>query len=231
MQIRLSGTINFILFLSLLGCVSPDSRQAVGSEHSSGALETGAVSNAAVQSSPGTELVRNSDPAIISLYSDVSFEKCEKIDETKVGGVPYSITAKCSGVAGYSLELLEVDARQSVNILFPSGKKHELNFQKVVSPAFSSTGDTAEWRVVTEKGRQRPIAMIIRLLVDKSVEDPDKGTDVSYLTVSKITDSSACVTDVVDPGPDQNVKARQLADTSATRPCRGEYPWLPKGDS
>jgi hypothetical protein len=135
-----------------------------------------------------------------------------------------------SGVAAYELELLEVDSRQSINVVFPNGEKHELKFLKVVSPAFSNVGAKAEWRVTKNNARVEPIALIVRLNVDKSVEDPEKGTFASYLTVSKITGTLACVTDVVKPAPNQNILARQLADSSRDRPCLPEYPWLPKGD-
>jgi hypothetical protein len=32
---------------------------------------------------------------LTSIYSDLGFEECEKIDETKIDGVPYTILAKC----------------------------------------------------------------------------------------------------------------------------------------
>jgi hypothetical protein len=104
----------------------------------------------------GFEFVPDPSPGyddLTSIYSDLGFEKCETIDETKVDGVPYSILAKCPGVAGYALELLEVDSRQTINVVFPDGEKHELKFLKVVSPAFSNVGAKAEWRVAKDSGR------------------------------------------------------------------------------
>ncbi len=158
---------------------------------------------------------------IESMYTDISFDKCKKIEEELIDGVPYSSVYLCEGVGGYKLELPDVDLRQTVNIVYPDGKKHELRFGRVVSSSFSETGKKAEWRVVKENGKIRPVALIVRFIVsvaDARPEDPPP--DLSFLTVSKITVDLACVTDAVGPGKDQNVKARQLADSSASRPCR-----------
>ena len=159
---------------------------------------------------------------IESIYTDIGLDKCRTIEEKKD---LLTIVAECKGVAGYKLELLDIDDRQTVNVIFPDGRKHQLNFHKVVSPAFSNTGDKAEWRVVREEDRIKPVALIVRFVIDGSLADPVNGTDISYLTVSKITKDAACVTDFVKPEKNQNEKARRLADASADKPCLKEYPW------
>jgi len=164
----------------------------------------------------------NPGDKIESIYTDIGLDKCREIKEEKDLLVT---AAECKGVAGYKLELFDIDDRQTVNIIFPDGEKHQLNFHKVVSPAFSNTGDKAEWRVVREKDQIKPIALIVRFIIDGSLADPENGTDISYLTVSKITKDTACVTDFVKPIENQNVKARELADSSTGKPCLKEYPW------
>ncbi len=166
---------------------------------------------------------------IESIYTDIGADKCKTIEETKVGGAPYSILTQCDGVAGYKLEISEVDARQTVNIIYPDGKKHELGFHKVVSPAFSNTGEKAEWRVIKKDGKTIPIALIVRFIFDGSLADPENGKDVSTLTVSKISNDKACVTDFVKPMKYQNAKAIELADSSSGKPCLKEYPWQSEG--
>ncbi len=164
---------------------------------------------------------------IESIYTDLTAEKCKNIESDDTGS-GYS-RDECPGVGGYKLQVIESDIRQTINIIIRDGKKHELNFQKVVSPSFSYTGKKAEWRVVRENGQIKPIALIVRY--NFTVNPAISSEEASYLTVTKVTENLACATDVVKSVKNQNVKARQLADVSANKPCLKEYPWLPKGGS
>ena len=74
-------------------------------------------------------------------------------------------------------------------------------------------GEKAEWRVVRKYGKLRPVALIVRYIYGL---DPDK---FSHLVVSKITNDSACETGIVKEVKDQNVRARELADSSMNKPC------------
>jgi hypothetical protein len=75
--------------------------------------------------------------------------------------------------------------------------------------AFSSTGDTVEWRGDTPGGTFAPRALIVRQTV---MEDPDPEVpEVSYLVVARLA-PEPCVVARVRPGPDQNDRARQAAD-------------------
>lgn len=65
-------------------------------------------------------------------------------------------------------------------------------------------------------------------MADVNPEKPPP--DRSYLTVSKITEDSACVTDAVKPVKNQNSEARKLADTAAGRPCLKIESWRQEGD-
>ena len=66
------------------------------------------------------------------------------------------------------------------------------------------------------KGKN-PVALIVRLNVS---DQGDEKPPTSYLVVSKIGATTACVTDVVKPGKDQNSLAQGLADKSSTKPCK-----------
>jgi hypothetical protein len=151
---------------------------------------------------------------IKSVYTDLDANKCKTINSSDEGGWSEQ---ECPGFAGYKLEVVEGDIRQTINVISPSKKKSELNLWSVVSSAFSSVGKKAEWRVQTVDGKQIPIALIVRFNASETPEKPEKLT--SYLTVTKITANSTCVTDIVKPIKNANVKARQLADTSADKPC------------
>lgn len=152
---------------------------------------------------------------ISSIYTDLSEGKCKTIESTAEEAGSY--VGECAGVGGYKLEVLEGDLRQSINVVAPNGKKHELNLWSNVSPAFSSLGEKAEWRVTGEGEKAKPTALIVRYNAADKPEKPEG--DTSYLVVTKINGDSVCVTDVVKPSKDANVEARRLADTSADKPC------------
>lgn len=152
---------------------------------------------------------------IESIYTDLSDTKCKTLEFNENEGGDYR--GECPGVGGFKLELLEGDLRQTINIVQKAkGTIWELNFWSIKG-GFSAVGDKAEWRVIKKGKTVKPIALIVRFNVSKNMEDSTKNT--SYLLVTKIENDSACVTDVVSPSKDQNVKARQLADKSAGKPC------------
>ncbi len=147
---------------------------------------------------------------IKSVYTSLSDKACKTIESNPDDGGSY--LGECPGVAKYKLQLLEGDLRQSVNVISAKGKKSELNIWHTFG-GFSSVGQKAEWRIKNGV----PIALIIRFNVSENPEDSTKIT--SYLIVSKITKTAACITDVVPPGKTQNAKARRLADASSAKPC------------
>ena len=152
-----------------------------------------------------------SDAQIKSQYTRVSEKACKTLRTDPDEGAEYE--GECPGVGGYKLRLLEGDLRQSLDVLTPAKKTHQLAFWNI-SSAFSHIGDRVEWRV---KGKT-PIALIARFNASEDPEKPDKHT--SYLVVSKITKNEICVTDVIKPSQTQNEEARKAADSSASRPCR-----------
>ena len=151
-----------------------------------------------------------------SLYTNLGVKDCKTTAQTDDEGGSYR--GQCPGVGGYKLELLEGDLRQSITVLAPNKKKYELDLWSVVSGGFSSIGAKAEWRVTRAGKTITPNALIVRYNAAENPGDSTKTT--SYLVIVKITKTSACVTDVVQPAADQNVKARQLADASAGKACK-----------
>lgn len=152
--------------------------------------------------------------SIVSMYTDLSPAKCKTTEVVKETG---SSVQKCAGVAGYSLLVLDDDERQSVTVVTPDGKQHGLDYWSVITGAFSSLGDKAEWRMVNKGGKMVPIALIVRVYASENPESPNQRT--SYLAVAKITSEKICVTAKIKAGPNANVEARRAADTSAGKPC------------
>ncbi|MEZ5306705.1 MAG: hypothetical protein R2684_06105 [Pyrinomonadaceae bacterium] len=154
-------------------------------------------------------------PLIISVYTDLTEDKCTDVEVNEDEG--WSVQS-CKGFGEYKLEVSEGDLRQSIDVIAPDGRRHKLNLPTVVSAGFSTIGDKAEWVLRKSDKGQTPIALIVRYNANEDPENPDQVT--SYLTVSKITNEGACVTDVVGPIKNANEKARQLAQGAAAKPCK-----------
>jgi hypothetical protein len=146
-----------------------------------------------------------------SVYTDLTGKKCKTLQSNPNEGG--SFLGECPGVAGYKLQVLEGDLRQSINVIGPKRKKTELNLWNI-SGGFSSLGPTAEWRM----NGKTPVALIVRFIVSENPEDSSKTT--SYLVVVKITKAAICVTDALKPTRSHNFEARRAADKAATRSCR-----------
>lgn len=161
-------------------------------------------------------------PAILAMASPVAVGQMTSLytgltdKDCKASSVPVEdgYSGVCPGVAGYTLELLEGDLRQTVNVISPDKKKHELELWSNVSSGFSSLGAKAEWRM---KGKV-PVALIMRFNASENPEDASKVT--SYLVVVKISKNDVCIVDILKPSKTQNVDARKLADTPSKRVCQ-----------
>jgi hypothetical protein len=150
---------------------------------------------------------------ITSVYSSLS--GCRKVASDVV-----SSTHLCGGVGGYKLQREYGDDRESITVISPNGKKHQLEFWSVISSAFSHVGEKAEWRVTRNQGKVVPIALIVRFTASESSGDTSKPTSlISYLAVAKITPQKICVTDKIAPSSTANEQARSAADVSANKPC------------
>ena len=188
---------------------------ATGKSENDGSLDDRPKVNSNSKTIPAKIPDKSKTDMIESIYTDLAADKCKTVELNE--DEAWSVQL-CKGVAGYKLEVAEGDIRQTINVIYPNGKKHELKLWNVVSPAFSSVGKKAEWRVKKKNGKIMPIALIVRYNASENAKNPEETT--SYLTVTKITKDKACVTDVVNPIKNANVKARKLADVSADKPCK-----------
>ena len=153
-----------------------------------------------------------------STYTSLDPKHCTKVKTAEAG----DYEGRCRGVGGYSLLVVEGDLRQNITVITPQAAKHSLELWQVVSPAFSSLGPKAEWRVTRKNGKLVPYALIVRFNASEDAEHPDKIT--SYLAVAKITSSSICVTDKIPPGAKANDQARLAADNAASKACLKTQP-------
>jgi hypothetical protein len=133
-----------------------------------------------------------------------------------------STVSSCPGVAGYALQVLDDDSRQSVTIITPDKREFPLNYWHVVTPYFSQLGDKAEWRVIQKDGKPEPIAIIVRVNAQEQKDIDAQVINRSYLAVAKITPPEICVTDRIPPGAAANQEARMAADNAAKKACLRE---------
>lgn len=153
---------------------------------------------------------------IDSIYTSLDTKDCKTLESSEDEAGWYE--GRCAGTAGYQLDLMEGDIRQTLTVIDPTGKEFPLELWSTVSGGFSALGKKAEWRVKTSGSKIVPYALIVRYNVNEDSEQPEKTT--SYLVVSKITAKEICVTDVVKPFRNANEKARVLADKAADRACK-----------
>jgi hypothetical protein len=150
-----------------------------------------------------------------SIYTRLSGNECRQLQQDPETGAAKD---ECRGVDGLRLILLNDDNRASVTVITPENKVFPLQYWDVVTHSFSNLGAKAEWRVVREGSKTRPIALIVRVeFMDQSnVAAPRKK---SVLSVAKITPESICVVQNVTNDADANARARVAADNAADKPC------------
>ena len=145
-----------------------------------------------------------------SVYTDLAGDKCKTTDVDN--GMPGNYSGNCAGIGGYDLEVYLDDERNSIGVVLPSKETVGLDFWNYFGN-FSALGEKAEWRM---KGK-KAVALIVRLNVS---DQGDEKPPTSYLIVSKISSTTACVTDIVKPSKNQNAQAQRLADKASTKPCK-----------
>jgi hypothetical protein len=145
-----------------------------------------------------------------SVYTDLAADKCKTTAVDK--GMPGNYSGKCAGAGGFDVEVYLDDERNSIGVVLPSKKTIGLDFWNYFGH-FSALGEKAEWRMNGKKA----VALIVRLNVS---DNGDEKPPTSYLVVSKISPTDACVTDIVKPGKNQNAQAQRLADKASTKPCK-----------
>lgn len=148
-----------------------------------------------------------------SVYTSIAPEACTivKVDLESAGS-----EQDCPGVGGYGLRVLDSDARMSVTVRAPGGGEHPLNLWSIVTSAFSSLGDSVEWRVRGAEGRVVPVALVVEVLANEEPERPEAQT--LYRAVARVGPDGSCVTDRLgsDVPRDEVLRA---ADAAPDRPC------------
>lgn len=196
--------IDYRLMLTLaLAACSPgaEDRTELQVEGNAAAAESGSPQSATPPANRPPTVKR------LSAFTKLDDASCKLVEENKEEG-PYWLR-RCKGLAGWYLDWSESDLRQGLDVIAPNGRTTELELSsRVANGAFNHLGSTIEWR-----GREnaKPEAMIVRMSVASGAE-PEKP-DVSKLAVIRLV-GTPCLVAIVEPGPGQNQKAREVADGS-----------------
>lgn len=157
----------------------------------------------------------NSAAAADSKYTELSDKLCKRVEPEPDSGAIYE--ADCPGIGGYKVLYSESDHSQVLSLIDPQGKETILPFRAVLNTAADFIlGEKIEWRRDSKDANAKPQAMIVRLT--KFTDPVDRNKTESFLAVVRLIGGEPCVTDLVAASADQNVKARELADTKG-RPC------------
>jgi hypothetical protein len=129
---------------------------------------------------------------------------------------------QCRGTGGYSLLVEDSDLRVTVTVLSPDRRRYPLNYTRVVTPAMTTLGDRAEWRVERQGRRRAPVALIVPVVAYEELDFPHRVR--SYLAVAKLRGDTICVTETVPSSTEAAEVARHVADSSAARECLRSFP-------
>jgi len=178
----------------------------VGVEEANVAVSDNSVEPAqSASESQSSNAVTPASPARTSTFTELDMAKCRLLEEEKEEG-PYWLR-RCPGHAGWQLDWSESDLRQGLSLIAPSRKETELRLSDLVAKgAFNSIAKTIEWRGANAAN---PEALIFRMNVASGAEP--QRPDISRLGVVRLA-GKPCLVGIVEPGPGQNEKARNIAD-------------------
>ena len=160
--------------------------------------------------SPTPTPAASAAPAPGRIFTYTGLEHCPVL-ESNPDEAGYSLS-ECQGEGGYKLQITESDLRQTVTVIAPGGVKTELDLGSVTGGGFSHLGPKAEWRGALKGGAFAPDALILRHAV---VTDPEGERSVSYLVAVRLA-PVPCPIARIEPGPEQNERARAAADAGGT---------------
>ena len=145
-----------------------------------------------------------------SSYTSIAQKDCRTLESDNLGSIE-----ECESFADMKVTVIEGDIKQGIT-LTRDNQRYELNFRNAISYSFISLGLELEWRYKRNEF-ENPLALIVRLEVNKDPEDLDKV--ISYSVVSKITDKEICIVGKVKGEKNQNKIAREMAEKSNKMSC------------
>ena len=148
-----------------------------------------------------------------SVDTSLASGKCRIVETADRGG--YTLRS-CPGVDGYKLLVEDFDSRMTITVVDPDNEEYPLLFGQYVTGHFSELGKKVEWRIAKVKGKEVPVALIVRVYSHGTGIPPNI---TPYLAVSKIAPPEICVTDRIGPGPNQSERAREAADDAMNSKC------------
>lgn len=170
---------------------------------------------------PGSSPVVEASAAADTLRSVVTPLAAARCTTTRVDAETGGSTQECPGVGGYTVLVLDDDARMSITLRTPDGAEHPLELWGTITSAFSSLGDSLEWRVRGAGKGAAPSALVVEVRANESPEDPERVT--VYRAVARVGPGGSCVTDRLGAAATRDEVLR-AADAAPGRPCLATAP-------
>ena len=157
-----------------------------------------------------------------SVSTNLDPASCQQaIDKSHPDEITY---LSCPGVGGYTLNVRKVGAgRLSIEVVDAASRQFPLHYDSVVTRAMSSLEGKAQWRVVTQNGKPKPIALIVAVDAREDEHHPTKVTH-TFISITKITAAEICVTDRIVKGDKSEAEIHALADSASSRRCAPRLP-------
>lgn len=131
-----------------------------------------------------------------------------------VGGETGSSTRVCPGVGGYTVLVLDEEARMAMTLRAPDGTEHPLELWRTVTSSNSWFGDSVEWRVRGAGEDAVPSALVVEVRAH-SLEEAERVA--VYHAVVKVGPGGNCVTHSLDGATREQVLL--AANTAPGAPC------------
>jgi hypothetical protein len=202
--LRHLGILAIAAPLAACGPSAPES--AAGEAAPAADASSPADASAAVETPAAADTLR-------SVVTSIGEGRCTTLEvHPETGGS----TQECPGIAGYKVLVLDDDARMSITLRSADGAEHPLDLWGTVTSAFSSLGDSLEWRVRGPGEGAAPTALVVEVRANESPEDPERVT--VYRAVAKVGPDGSCVTDKL-AGAATRDEVLRAADAAPGRPC------------
>ena len=201
----MNKTALLLLGLGLPGCSGDVPRQTADPSEVSENIVSGTLRGSADNGEAPAGSVQ------VSRFTTTGLDRCKMIEKDEEQGPFYR--HRCPGLGGYNYEIVEHDLRQSLVVISPSGARTDISVAAAGDGAFNSFGPTIEWR--------GPAGRAPHTVTLRSNFQAGEGATKSVLVVVRL--APACVVGVVGPQPQQNEKARAIADREPLPDCLDGY--------
>ena len=161
--------------------------------------------------SVGAMLAAAPSSAAERLTTSIKPKDCVLYDLFETGA-----STACQGLGGYSLAIIDADARIYLNILHPDWEAPaQIDLRKITKGSFSSLpSDAVAWL----GPKDAPTALILLLGYAQGDGKPGKEA-LAVIRLDRASHEQTCLVSSIPKGPKMAEEARRMADAASHNPC------------